>query len=64
MSVAVMRILLAIEDAGEFKASLALFHSLSVTVFRQSTHVPKTSKNRHFGSVFMMMAASRTIMLQ
>ena len=50
MSVAVIRILLAIDDVGEFNAALVAFHKVSVTVLRQSTHVPKTSKKRHFGS--------------
>lgn len=54
MSVAVMRILVAIEDVGAFSASLVAFHSVLVTVLRQSTHVPKTSKKRHFGLIVMM----------
>ena len=49
MSVADIRIRVAIEDVGEFSASRAAFHSVSVTVLRQSTHVPNTSKNKHRG---------------
>lgn len=55
MSVAVMRILVAMEDVASFNAALVAFHSVSVTVFRQSTHVPKTSKKRAFGLIVEVM---------
>lgn len=49
MSDAVIRILLAIDEAGELNAFLVSSHNVLVTVFRQSTQVPKTSKKRHRG---------------
>jgi hypothetical protein len=51
MSVAAIRIRLAIEEVGELSAIRAALNNVSVTVFRQSTHVPNTSKNRHLGCV-------------
>ena len=44
-----MRTRLAIEEVGELSASLAAFHSASVTLLRQSTQVPNTSKKRQRG---------------
>lgn len=49
MSVAAIRVRLAIDAVGSLSAALAAFQRASVTDFRQSTHVPNTSKNRHFG---------------
>lgn len=49
MSVALTRIRVAIEEVGELSASLAPFQRASVTLFRQSTHVPKTSKKSALG---------------
>ena len=63
MSVAAMRIRLVIEEAGELSACLAAFHNVFVTVFRQSTHVPNTSKNRAFGCGLSAMAALNQIHL-
>lgn len=55
MSVATIRIRVAIEEVGELRATLAAFHRVSVTVLRQSTHVPNTSKKRHFGWILAVM---------
>jgi len=49
ISEAIIRMRLAMDAAGELSASLVSFHSASVTVVRQSTHVPNTSKNRQRG---------------
>lgn len=51
MSVAAMRTRLDIELVGELRAAFAALNSVSVTVFRQSTQVPNTSKKRALGSV-------------
>jgi hypothetical protein len=40
------------EAEAEVSDSLAAFQSASVTVLRQSTQVPKTSKKRHLGRGF------------
>lgn len=48
MAEAFDRTSLLIEEA-ESRASLAELYNVSVTVLRQSTHVPKTSKKRPFG---------------
>jgi hypothetical protein len=64
ISVAVMRIRLAIEEVGELSACLAAFHNVFVTVFRQSTHVPNTSKNRAFGCGLGAMNASDQVHLK
>ena len=37
------------DAAGELRASFAASHKAFVTVLRQSTQVPKTSKRRAFG---------------
>lgn len=51
MSVAASRMLLPIEAVGSVSAARAASQRASVTDFRQSTHVPKTSKKRHLGLI-------------
>ena len=51
MSVAAIRMRLEMEDVGLLSAIFAALYKVSVTVFLQSTHVPKTSKKSAFGCV-------------
>ncbi len=61
MSVAAMRIRLAIDEVGELSASRAALNNVSVTVFRQSTHVPNTSKNRPLGCVLSAIVDTQDV---
>ena len=55
MASAPLQISLEILVWGDWSASFALLDNVSVTLFLQSTQVPKTSKKRHFGLIAPML---------
>ena len=59
-----MRMRLAIEEVGELSASFAALYNVSVTVFLQSTQVPKTSKNSPLGGGLIAMDESVKLLSQ
>jgi len=55
MASALLQISLETLVWGDWSASFALLDNVSVTLFLQSTQVPKTSKKRHFGLIAPML---------
>jgi len=60
MASALLCISFEILVCGDWSASFAVLDNVSVTLFLQSTQVPKTSKKRHLGVIGPILQLGNT----